>query len=514
MKMTAIRMLLHRLARLPRAVLSGPQGLAFLPAIALAAHLVGGTWAMLAVAAGFPLYLWRAGALDALDRAGVPAAPPAFLDPAAAPSLADGLLGDARTIGQSAACLVVGVGGLDRVEHLHGSTAMRSAQDLCLLRLRAHLRPGDKAFRTGDARFLVLIGPAPRLDLEALLQLGARLQSAIEDPASVSETSHYLTACIGLAHSRRCVADISGAGFLDAADHALEEARLHGPSSLRAWSPTLENAATTRRLIRSEVVIALEKGQIEPWFQPQICTSTGQVSGVEALARWVHPDRGVIPPLQFLPALERVGRLPCLGEVMIARSLAALHHWDMTGLGIPNVSVNLSEADLRDPHLVERIKWELDRHDLAPARLSVEVLETVLAESMECSVSKNVTALARLGCRIDLDDFGTGRAPIATLRRLPIQRIKIDRSFVTGIDTNPDQRRILTGILSLADRLALETLAEGVESAGEHALLSQLGCDHVQGFGIAEPMPLDAIDTWLPGHNARISRPEILSRKA
>ncbi|WP_076447379.1 putative bifunctional diguanylate cyclase/phosphodiesterase [Roseivivax lentus] len=499
---------------MPRRLVSGPHALAFLPALALAAHLLGGAWAMMILATGLSLYLWRMGGLDFLNERGLIAAPPSFLDAPGASAPVDRLLADARDMNQSAACLLIDVGGLDRVGHLNGSAAMRAAQDLCLARIKGHLRVGDAAFRIGDARFLVLVGPAPRLDLEALLQLGARLQSAIEDPASLSETTHFLTASIGMAHSRRCAADISGAGFLDAAEAALEEAHQHGTSALRAWSPTLERAVAKRRMIRTDVVAALEKGQIEPWFQPQLCTSTGRVSGVEALARWVHPERGVIPPGQFLPALERAGRLPRLGEVMISRSLAALHHWDIAGLDIPSVSVNLTEADLRDPHLCDRIKWELDRHDLRPSRLTIEVLETVLAGSGECTVARNVAALARLGCRIDLDDFGTGRAPIATLRRMPIQRIKIDRSFVTGVDTDADQRRILTAILSLADRLSLDTLAEGVESAGEHTLLAQLGCDHLQGFGIAEPMPLDSFDDWLPSHDAMIADIPLLSRKA
>ncbi|QFS81536.1 Oxygen sensor protein DosP [Roseivivax sp. THAF40] len=514
MKTVSKKTALQQLTKRPRQILSGPHALAFLPAFALAAHLLGGPLLMMLVATGFPLYLWRTGGLDFLNGPEPSAAPPHFLDAPGAPALADRFLADARDVHQSVACLLIDIGGLDRVRHLNGGAAMRAAQDMCLMRIKAHLRVGDAAYRIGDARFLVLVGPAARLDLEALLQLGARVQSSVEDPAALSEMTHYLTACIGMAHSRRCAADITGAGFLEAVEAALEEAALHGASAIRAWSPSLDRNVATRRMIRTSVVAALEKGQIEPWFQPQLCTSTGRVSGVEALARWVHPERGVIAPGQFLPALERAGRLSRLGEVMISRSLAALHHWDAAGLDIPSVSVNLAEADLRDPHLSERIKWDLDRHDLAPERLAIEVLETVLASSDECAVAKNVSTLASLGCRIDLDDFGTGRAPIATLRRMPIQRLKIDRSFVTGIGDDPEQRRILTAILSLADRLNLDTLAEGVETSGEHALLAQLGCDHVQGYGIAEPMSLDAFDTWLPMHDAKIADVPLLSRKA
>ncbi|MHA6326150.1 EAL domain-containing protein [Roseivivax sp. CAU 1753] len=498
----------------PRRILSGPQALAFLPALALTAHLIGGPWLMMALAAGFPVYLWRTGGLNALHVRAPRAAPPSFLDSAAAPLAADALLSDARDINQSAACILIDVGGLDHVALQLGSAAMRAAQDLCLIRIKAQLRPGDAAFRIGDARYLVLVGPAVHLDLEALLQLAARLQSGVEDPAALSETTHFLTGCLGLAHSRRIAADATGAGFLDAAEAALDEAHLHGTSAIRVWSPVLDRNVATRRMIRTDVVTALEQGQIEPWFQPQICTSTGRVSGVEALARWVHPERGVITPGQFLAALERSGRMMRLGEVMLSRSLAALHQWDRAGLDVPGVSINLAEADLKNPRLCERIKWELDRYDLTPDRLSIEVLETVLASSDECVVARNVAALSGFGCRIDLDDFGTGRAPIATLRRMPIQRIKIDRSFVTGIDEDAEQRRILTAILSLADRLGLDTLAEGVETTGQHALLAQLGCDYVQGYSIAKPMPADDFAAWLPAHEAHIADIPRLPRKA
>ena len=126
----------------------------------------------------------------------------------------------------------------------------------------------------------------------------------------------------------------------------------------------------------------------------------------------------------------------------------------------------------------------------------------------------NIAALARLGCHIDLDDFGTGQASINALRRLPVRRLKIDRSFVTGLDRDPQQRRILCGILSLAERLGIETLAEGVEHVGEHALLSQLGCDHVQGFAIARPMPAEDVPGWIAAQNARVAGATRLSRQA
>jgi len=153
----------------------------------------------------------------------------------------------------------------------------------------------------------------------------------------------------------------------------------------------------------------------------------------------------------------------------------------------------------------------LDRFDLEPKRLSVEILETVVAETENDVVVANIAALARMGCGIDLDDFGTGHASITALRRFAVRRIKIDRSFITRLDSDRDQQKMVSAILSMAERLGLATLAEGVETPGEHEMLAQLGCSHIQGFGIARPMPLDETMDWIPRHRGHLSKVKSLA---
>ncbi|WP_311735011.1 EAL domain-containing protein [Alloyangia mangrovi] len=218
------------------------------------------------------------------------------------------------------------------------------------------------------------------------------------------------------------------------------------------------------------------------------------------------------PPARFLEALQDSGRMEQLSDAVLHHSLTALRGWDQDGLRIPRVSINFSEVELRNPRLVDRLKWDLDRFGLPASRLGVEVLETVIAESPDGIIARNISALARIGCRIDLDDFGTGHASIGALRRVTVHRLKIDRSFVTRIDRSEDQRRMLAAILGLADRLGLETVAEGVESSGEHALLAQLGCDHAQGFGIARPMPAPQLAEWARAHALNIAAAQKLGR--
>ena len=171
---------------------------------------------------------------------------------------------------------------------------------------------------------------------------------------------------------------------------------------------------------------------------------------------------------------------------------------------MPHGGVNFSGAELRNAKLVDKIRWELDRFDLTAERLSVEILETVVTDTADDTVTRNIKSLTSLGCFIDLDDFGTGNASIAAIRRFGVSRIKIDRSLVKKADRDSEQQRMISAVLTMAERLGVETLAEGVETAGEHALLAQLGCHHVQGFGVGRPMPFEKILDWVRAHDASL----------
>ena len=238
--------------------------------------------------------------------------------------------------------------------------------------------------------------------------------------------------------------------------------------------------------------------KINSVFQaPKACLATGRVTGAEALARWHRADGVTVPPVEFLSALEGAGRMRELGAQILAGALAALSAWDAQGLGINRVGVNFSADELRQADLVDRVGFALGRYGLDPGRLSVEVLETVVAGRPDDTVAANLHGLARLGCRIDLDDFGTGHASITSIRRFPVDRLKIDRSFVRGIDHDMTQRRIVGAILTMAERMDLEALAEGVETPGELATIREMGCGHLQGFVLARPMAAGDFAAWL-----------------
>ena len=198
---------------------------------------------------------------------------------------------------------------------------------------------------------------------------------------------------------------------------------------------------------------------------------------------------------------------------MLFQTLNAMRAWDRAGYHVPAVAVNFCKEELRNPKLVEKLCWELDRFELAPERLTIEILETVVAETENDMVVRNIAALAEIGCGIDLDDFGTGHASITSIRRFAVNRIKIDRSFVTRLDSDAGQQRMVTAILSMAEQLGLQTLAEGVETLAEHAMLAQLGCSHVQGFVIARPMPFQDTIGWREHHRMKLQATTNLGRK-
>lgn len=491
-----------------------PYCLAFLPAICLGMVWLGGELFLLIGAMVFPILVaflasGRAAEVNPLTRSAVAG----LIGRDGFNVVVQQIFAQTRSKGLRSAIFQIELDDYKDLVDRYGHAAADRIVEMSGARLASVMRDEDAVCQIGDGRFSVCLSPVKQLDLELCIQLAGRMQSAIEEPISLDGTSVYVTGSIGFSQQVRVVTKTSEF-WLESAGHALLEAQHNGPGSIRAYSDEMRQKSQTRAELREEVALALERGQIRPWFQPQISTDTGLVTGFEALARWNHPNRGMVPPAAFLPAIEEAGMLERLAEVMIYHAFTALKAWDNAGINVPQVGVNFAGPELNNPKLVEKIKWELDRFDLAPERLAVEVLETVVASAPDDTVTRNIRGLSDIGCQIDLDDFGTGHASIASIRRFSVSRIKIDRSFVIKADRDPEQQRMISAILTMAERLQVETLAEGVETVGEHALLAQLGCNHVQGFGIAKPMPFDQTLDWMTNHNAKLrNTPKILGNK-
>lgn len=486
-------------------ILTGPPILAFLPAMTLGAFWLGGEQALLMVSLGLPLVFAFSGAFGSGPRR--PVVP---RDSVTGLMLREGFdavvkqaHADTASSELRSACFFLELDDYAEAVDRHGQSAADRLVQRSGERIVAALRDGDTVARIGDSRFAVCLMPVRQLDLELCIQISGRLQTAIEEPVSIDGFSIYVSCSIGFCLRSRAPGN-SPDDWVTAADAALADARQNGPSAIRSFSNEIQRKTRAKSDLRDDAAAALESGQIQPWYQPQISTDTGKVTGFEALARWTHPIHGLIAPDTFIPTMQDAGLMERLGQVMMYHALTALKAWDSAGMDVPRVGVNFATEELRNPGLVDKVRWELDRFELSPDRLSVEILETVVTDCPDDTVTRNIAGLAALGCRIDLDDFGTGNASIAAIRRFAISRIKIDRSFVMKADRDPEQQRLIGAILTMAERLELETLAEGVETVGEHALLAQLGCDHVQGFGIARPMPFDQTLDWITAHEAKL----------
>ncbi len=503
--------------RAAKTALVGPQILAFVPAVTLGGYWFGGESMLLFMAVFLPALLGLVsmftpmrpvrhvpGPVDPITRLPLREAVVASLDKAFCDEAQSGL----RT-----AALVLEIDDFNAYLDQHGAEACDHILVQTAKRIDATLRDGDVASRLDKSMFAIALAPVRRTDLESMIQLSARLQQAIAEPILIDGLRMFVTASVGFCLPRRASEKI-GTACLEGAESALLDAQACGNGAIRAYTAQPRRKRVIRSGLVCEIADALESGQVKPWFQPQISTDTGQISGMEALARWEHPERGVILPGAFLPAISASGLNNRLSEVILFNALTALKTWDAAGLHIGNVSVNFSGEELSDPRLCDKMRWELDRFDLAPDRLTVEVLETVIARSQNDTITRNIAQLSSMGCGIDLDDFGTGHASIANIRRFSVSRIKIDRSFVTRIDSDREQQQMLTAILEMAGRMGISTLAEGVETVGEHALLSQLGCDHVQGYSIARPMRIEDTLEWVPAHCEKVASQTMIGHRA
>ncbi|MFB2533132.1 EAL domain-containing protein [Paracoccus sp. p3-h83] len=406
------------------------------------------------------------------------------------------------------------------------------------IRLRAALRSSDLVATAGAGRLLILSNLSRPGDEGAALRLARRLHAAtVEDRLPQSQAACLaalsLAADNGMAAGQivALLAETLAQAQADAAPglHLLAQPRVGRPAAaaphridgLSGEQPRTDVHPDQHRsqptviaapqggqagMVNdpARLAAALESGQIRAHFQPQLSADTGEITGFEALARWHHPDLGLLRPATFLPGIERAGLLRRMGEVMLTQAIDAMRIWSRAGYDVPAVSINVTHEELRDPLFATRLAWNLDRYELAPHRLVIEVLETVAADPARGQIVQNLRAAAAIGCRLDLDDFGMAPGALECLRDFPVHRIKIDRSFVTRCDHDPDQRRMLSAVLSMAERLHLQTVGEGVESAAEHGMLAQLGCDHVQGYAIARPMTLRETTLFIERQNRLI----------
>ncbi len=357
-----------------------------------------------------------------------------------------------------------------------------------------------------DTDEFVLATPR-RTDPEQLQELAVEIIEKLGTPIEIDGHSVALEAVIGIA--ARTLPGEAADKLLANADIARARAREEGGSVY--FSHGMRERLAARRQTAQDLLQALVRDELEPYFQPQIDAATGRVTGFEVLLRWRHPDRGVLNPHFFLDiaAQAHLGRR--IAGIMLKKSVAALADWRARGHAVPRIALNFSLTDLRDPDLPDQIAFDLDRAGLGPQDLAVEVLESALIESADDPILANIAALRRAGHHIDLDDFGTGHAAISHLQHLRVDRLKIDRSFVRDIHLRPELRKMTQAMIQLAKTLDIQALAEGIETRNEWRLLLEMGCDDLQGFAIGTPMPAEEVPAWLAEHDRRRSAGRLIA---
>jgi predicted signal transduction protein with EAL and GGDEF domain len=366
--------------------------------------------------------------------------------------------------------------------HDVGDQLLREASQ----RLAASVRASDTVGRLGGDEFaVVLSNVASREDVGRVAQ---KIMRNFHEPFRLSGSEIFVTISIGIT-----LAPQDGAAqeaLLKNADSAMYKAKEEGRNTFRYYTP--EMSARTMRLLTLEGSLrrALERNEFLLHYQPKACVASGKVTGVEALLRWRHPVRGLVPPGEFIPVLEETGLIVQVAEWVLNAVCIQLVQWRAGGIRQVPVAVNLSAREFLAPELGRTIRRILETHAVSPSLLELEITESSLMVNPQEAAS-TLEYLKQLGVGLSIDDFGTGYSSLSYLKRFPLDALKIDRSFVRDITANANDAAITLAIISMAHSLGLKVVAEGVEEAAQLAFLAQHGCDQVQGFLLARP--LDAL---------------------
>jgi diguanylate cyclase len=359
-------------------------------------------------------------------------------------------------------------------------------------RLRAAVRDSDTVARIGGDEFVVLLEDAA--GVADCVTLARRVVDALALPFEAAGRQVRISASVGIVvypdhgHKDKLVAH---------ADSAMYVAKRAGGNTYALFESHMDANALEQLSLQNDLRRAVELGQLQLHYQPKVDGRRGQIRGVEALLRWNHPERGTVAPGVFIPIAERFGLIGRVGNWVIDEVCRQMQEWADDGVHM-RVAINLSVHQLREPDLVERIGAALERHHIEPSQLLCEITESVAMEDIKAT-QRAFDGLARIGVFLSIDDFGTGYSSLSYLRQLPARQLKIDRSFVGDIEASSDARSIVSAVIQLAHALGLRVVAEGVETAGQREILLELGCDELQGYYFARPMPADALLGWARG---------------
>jgi diguanylate cyclase (GGDEF)-like protein/PAS domain S-box-containing protein len=379
---------------------------------------------------------------------------------------------------------------LDRFKTINDSLGHHVGDEVlktCAQRLRECVRASDTICRLGGDEFVIVLSNLE--DAAAVSRIGAKLLARLSAPMQVHGRDLHITASLGVSFFPQDGETV--AELMRHADAAMYQAKAKGRNTLSFYSPEINAVSAERFEIESKLRLALVRKELSLYFQPQYQAGNKQLVGFEALLRWQTVDGDWIPPDKFIPIAEETGLIHIIGQWVMAEACGHWRRWTAHGGAPVRVSVNLSAHELRDKGLLERIRVLMQQHDMPPDALEIELTESVAMHDPGASIEL-MKQIRALGVSLAVDDFGTGYSSLAYLKTLPIQRIKLDRSFVKDLEVDADDRAICAAAIQMAHSLGLEVVAEGVETAHQLQYLTQQGCDLMQGYHLGRPMAAQA----------------------
>jgi len=381
----------------------------------------------------------------------------------------------------------------DSLGHHVGDALLRSVAQ----RLNGAVRAGDTVSRLGGDEFVVVLtGMSDDDEIARLIE--DRMLPLLREPHQVLGDLLYVSCSIGISiwpDDGRDIADL-----MRHADVAMYEAKASGRDKVHFFTEDLNRRAQERLNLESNLRHAIERGELALHYQPRVDGATGALRGVEALLRWHHPELGWVSPRRFIPIAEECGLIHTIGLWVMDQACRQLAQWNALGLRQPQdrftMSINVSAMQLRDPLLKDQLEACLARHGVRPQNLEFELTESILMESADLSLHQ-LQRLKELGLVLSIDDFGTGYSSLTYLSRFPIDKLKIDRSFVHEMLSDSSSRAITMAIIGLARTLNVQVVAEGVETLEQASALRAAACDELQGYLFARPMPGDEVSRWI-----------------
>lgn len=363
-------------------------------------------------------------------------------------------------------------------------------------RMRQSCRATDLCVRLGGDEFVMILSAAGTT--QDINTVAGRILKRINEPMSYEGATINAGASAGVAVypvDAKCADDL-----LVHADLALYDAKKRGGGGFAFFSDDLRMELEHRKQLEADLQTAIDEDAFQVHFQPQVSLVDGTVAGVEALMRWSHPDRGMVPPADFIPVAEKIGLMSTIGRSVIRKAIRRAAEWHRDGLEFGRLAVNISGAEVREPDFSEFLFESLAELGLPSEKLSLEIVESVILDDDKLGIATRLRKIRAAGVHLELDDFGTGYASLSHVNPNEIDRLKIDRRFVHNIDDDGDNTKIVKAITELARGLGISIIAEGAETQEELNQLIEIGCEQVQGYSIAYPMPEAEARDWLEAH--------------